>query len=183
VCVCIYIYIYIYHHHHHHISVIVLGHLLTRSGLTYPEVSSKVCHDSFCQLGNSVLLPSVIYYRAFCLHAGGNAIPKHASPEAESSNPTTGLTLLWACNPLKGNFNHWQVSRKEAGQIFFKIYIYIYIYTHIFLVLKAILCLYLFCYFGSTESELKDYAVFQMFIKTTLITIVMYISTWSLFPT
>ena len=30
-----------------------LGHLLTRSGLTYPEVSSKVCHDSFCQLGNS----------------------------------------------------------------------------------------------------------------------------------
>ena len=31
-----------------------LGHVLTRSGLTYPEVSSKVCHDSFCQLGNSV---------------------------------------------------------------------------------------------------------------------------------
>ena len=31
-----------------------LGHLLTRSGLTCPEVFSKVCHDSFCQLGNSV---------------------------------------------------------------------------------------------------------------------------------
>ena len=29
------------------------GHLLTRSGLTYPEVSSKVYHDSFCQLGSS----------------------------------------------------------------------------------------------------------------------------------
>jgi len=27
-----------------------LGHLLARSGLTYPEVSSKVYHDSFCQL-------------------------------------------------------------------------------------------------------------------------------------
>jgi len=26
-----------------------LGHLLTRSGLTYPEVFSKVYHDSFCQ--------------------------------------------------------------------------------------------------------------------------------------
>ena len=39
-----------------------LGHLLTRSGLTYPEVSSKVCHDSFCQLGNSVSLPWEIYY-------------------------------------------------------------------------------------------------------------------------
>jgi len=41
---------------------------LTRSGLTYPEVSSKVCHDSFCQLGNSVSLPWVIYYGAFYLH-------------------------------------------------------------------------------------------------------------------
>jgi hypothetical protein len=58
----------IYHHHHHHISVMELGHLLTRSGLTYPEVSSKVCHDFFCQLGNSVSLPWVIYYGAFYLH-------------------------------------------------------------------------------------------------------------------
>jgi hypothetical protein len=59
-----------HHHHddHHHISVMELGHLLTRSGLTHPEVSSKVCHDSFCQLGNSVSLPWVIYYEAFCLH-------------------------------------------------------------------------------------------------------------------
>ena len=56
------------HHHHHHISVMELGHLLTRSGLTYPEVSSKVCHDSFCQLGNSVSLPWVTYYGAFYLH-------------------------------------------------------------------------------------------------------------------
>ena len=38
------------HHHHHHICVMELGHLLTRSGLTYPQVSSKVYHDSFCQL-------------------------------------------------------------------------------------------------------------------------------------
>ena len=57
-----------HHHHHHHISVMELGHLLTRSGLTYPEVSSKVCHDSFCQLENSVSLPWVIYYVAFYLH-------------------------------------------------------------------------------------------------------------------
>jgi hypothetical protein len=46
-----------------------LGHSLTRSGLTYPEVSSKVCHDSICQFGNSVSLPWVMYYEAFCLHA------------------------------------------------------------------------------------------------------------------
>ena len=44
------------------------GHLLTRSGPTYPEVSSKVCQDCFCQLGNSVSLPWVIYYGAFYLH-------------------------------------------------------------------------------------------------------------------
>jgi hypothetical protein len=57
-----------HHHHHHHLSVMELGHLLTRSGLTFPEVSSKVCHDSFCQLGNSVSLLWVIYYGAFYLY-------------------------------------------------------------------------------------------------------------------
>ena len=41
-----------------------LGHLLTHSGLTYPEVSSKV----FCQLGSSISLPWVIYFEAFYLH-------------------------------------------------------------------------------------------------------------------
>ena len=56
-----------YHHHHHHISVIELGHLLTRSGFTYSEVSSKVYHDSFCQL---------------------------ESPDAKGSKPTAGPTLL-----------------------------------------------------------------------------------------
>ena len=46
--------IYIYHNHHHlHISVMQSGHLLNRSGLMYPEVSSKIYHDSFCQLGSS----------------------------------------------------------------------------------------------------------------------------------
>ena len=44
-----------------------LGHLLTPSGLTYPEVSSKVYHDSFCQLESSVLLPWVIYFEVFSL--------------------------------------------------------------------------------------------------------------------
>ena len=50
------------------ISFMQLGHLLTRSGLTYPEVSSKVYHDSFCQLGSSISLPWVIYFEAFYLH-------------------------------------------------------------------------------------------------------------------
>ena len=50
------------------ISVMELGHLLTRSGLTYPEVSSKVCHDSFCQLENSVSLPWVIIHKVLYMH-------------------------------------------------------------------------------------------------------------------
>ena len=65
-------FIKVHHHHHHHISVMEFGHLLTRSGLTYPEVSSMVYHNSFCQLDNSVSLPCVIYYEAFCLHVVSN---------------------------------------------------------------------------------------------------------------
>ena len=58
-----------YHYHHQqHISFMELGHLLTRSSLTYPEVSTKVYHDSFCQLGSSILLLWVIYFEAFYLH-------------------------------------------------------------------------------------------------------------------
>ena len=57
-----------HHHHHHHISFMDLGHFLTRSDLTYPEVSSKVYHDSFCQLDSSVSLRWVIYFEAFYLH-------------------------------------------------------------------------------------------------------------------
>ena len=45
-----------------------LGHLLTRSGLTYPDVSSKVYHHSCCQLGSSISLPWVIYFEALYLH-------------------------------------------------------------------------------------------------------------------
>jgi len=45
--VCVW-FLKVVNYHHHHISFMELGHLLTRSGLTYPEVSSKVYHDSFC---------------------------------------------------------------------------------------------------------------------------------------
>ena len=46
-----------------------------------------------------------------------NNIGRARGPEAKGSNPTAGLILLWARNPFRGNINHWQVSRKEAGQI------------------------------------------------------------------
>jgi hypothetical protein len=45
----------------------------------------------------------------------GNEI-LHAGPEAKGSNPTTGLTLLWAPNLFRGNFNHWQVSPDKVKQ-------------------------------------------------------------------
>ena len=176
-----------------------LGHLLTRSCLTYPEVSSKVYHDSFCQLGSSISLPWVIYFEAFYLHivssfscipvicpklllfkllcnlwicfvicprvsccsshvfhlcccysSGvpclivqvslpysktrrasvlysfilvflrvlfcGNAIPKHAGPEAKGSNPTAGLTLLWVRNLFRGNFDHCKSHGKKPDR-------------------------------------------------------------------
>jgi len=64
-------------HHHHHISVMQLGHLLTRSGLTYPEVSSKVYHDSFCHSDSCVSLPWVIYLEALCLHVARVTICCH----------------------------------------------------------------------------------------------------------
>ena len=54
-----------HHHHHHYISFTELGHLLTRSSLTYLKVSSKVYHYSFCQLGSSVSLPWVIHFETF----------------------------------------------------------------------------------------------------------------------
>jgi len=55
-------------YHHHHISFMELGHLLTHSGLTYREVSSKVYHNSFSPLRSSISLPWVIYFEAFYLH-------------------------------------------------------------------------------------------------------------------
>jgi hypothetical protein len=37
-----------HHHHHHHLALMELGHSLTLSGVTHPEVSSVVSPGSFC---------------------------------------------------------------------------------------------------------------------------------------
>ena len=96
-----------------HISVMELGHLLTRSSLTYPEVSSKVCHDFFCQLGNSVSLPWVIYYGSFYLHVVSSF----------SCIPVICLKLVLFLIPLQ-SVQEWVLH----------IYIYIYIYIYMTLV-------------------------------------------------
>jgi len=44
----------------------------------------------------------------------GNAIPQQACTEAKGSNPTAGLSLLWACNPFRGNSKHWYVVQEVA---------------------------------------------------------------------
>jgi hypothetical protein len=90
-----------HNHHHHHISVMELGHLLTRSGLTCPEVSSTVCYDSFCQSGSSVSLLWVIYYETFCLHVVSSlsCIPV-ICPKLELFSTTPQFVYLF-CNLSK----------------------------------------------------------------------------------
>ena len=45
------------HHHHYHLAIMQLGHVLTRSGFTHPEVSSRISPGSFC-----LLIWSFFYY-------------------------------------------------------------------------------------------------------------------------
>jgi hypothetical protein len=40
-----------HHHNHHHVAIKELSHLLARSALTHPEVSSVVFPGSFCLSG------------------------------------------------------------------------------------------------------------------------------------
>jgi len=68
---------------------------------------------------NEVMTTELQRYICF-IRNGGNAIPRHACPEAKRSNPITGLTLLWARNPFWGKSIYWQVSQEEAGRIYFK---------------------------------------------------------------
>jgi hypothetical protein len=39
---------------------------------------------------------------------------KNAGSEATGSKPITGLTLLWASNQFRGNFNHWLSLTKRS---------------------------------------------------------------------
>ena len=120
-----FIYVYHHRHHHHHTSFMELGHLLTRSGLMYPEVSSKVYHDYFCQL------------RSITVSPGMEEMPSLNMPVHRLKVAILPLDL-----PCSGTVTHSGeilITGKShgKGQIFFKqqrgcgrgiIYIYIYIY-------------------------------------------------------
>jgi hypothetical protein len=58
-----------HHHHHYHVAIKELGHFLTRSLLTHPEVSSVVFLGSFYIWDVVLLSVWVICYVAFGLHA------------------------------------------------------------------------------------------------------------------
>ena len=76
-----------------------------RNTIAYPILPNSHPHllVVYPVLTNEEMTTEPQRYNCFTRN-GGNAIPKHAGPEAEGSNPTTGLTLLWARNPFGGNF-------------------------------------------------------------------------------
>jgi hypothetical protein len=66
--------------------VMELGHLLTCSGLMCPEISSKVCHDSFCQSGSCFItlgnqLQGILFTGAYnSMQSYGKTIQKIQPP-------------------------------------------------------------------------------------------------------
>jgi hypothetical protein len=76
-----------------------LGHLLTLSGLTHPEVSSKFCHVSFCQLGNSLL----IYFNSKPLFAEADDLNKLLENSASCWLKFYGNKLRFAHKKLDQN--------------------------------------------------------------------------------
>jgi len=64
---------------------------------------------------NETMTTESLRYNCF-IRNGGNAVPKHACPEAKGSSPTAGLNLLWAANPFRGNSNNWQELKEGPGR-------------------------------------------------------------------
>ena len=113
-------------YHYQHISFMELGHLLTRSDLTYPKVSTKVYHDSFCQLGSRILLPWVIYFEAFYLHVVSSF----------SCIPVVCPELVLFLTPLQ--FVHWFCNLPKCIPLFFSC---IFIYAAVILLASLALIL------------------------------------------
>ena len=87
-------FLFYHHHHYHHTSFMELGHLLPRSSLTYPGVSSKVYHDSFCQLWSSVSLPWLICPVSFHETCQWLKFPLNGLRAQSRVSPVVGLLPL-----------------------------------------------------------------------------------------
>ena len=85
-----------------------LVHLLTRSGLTYTEISSKVYHDSFCQLGSNVSLPSVIYFETFYFFRSSLQIPVRPI----DSSLLLDVQTCSGVHPVSYRIGTWVLSRE-----------------------------------------------------------------------
>jgi hypothetical protein len=78
-----------------------LGHLLTRSGLTYPEVSSRISHNSFWKL--------LICYNFRFQVTDNEIFSLNSTPVTEYGTPVTELStpvtehIVW-CRILKAEF-------------------------------------------------------------------------------
>jgi len=53
-----------------------------------------------------------------CIWNGGNGILKHAGPETAGSSPTTGVTLLWAHNPLREILTTGKSHKKKSDRLY-----------------------------------------------------------------
>jgi len=81
--------------------------------LSYPTVTLNFLHYTLFPL---TVTNKSQWYNCF-IRNEGNAIPKCSCPEVIGSNPTMGYTLLWDCNPFRGNSYYWHFSQEEARQI------------------------------------------------------------------
>jgi len=112
-------------------SVMELGHLLTRSGLTYLEVSPEVCHDSFCQLGNNISLSWVVCREAFCLHvvSSSSCIPVVCVEPVLFLIPLQCVNLF--CNLSKCVLLFFSYSVRLFLRMFHKILIFVSFYVFV----------------------------------------------------
>ena len=85
------------------LSICIAAHISTRTNVLSVDLRG-ICESLQAHARILHLSKRILY---FC-------------PEAKGINPTDGLTLLWARNPFRGNFNHWQVSRYKTNTQFAK---------------------------------------------------------------
>ena len=97
---------------HYHLANKKLGHLLTRSGLTHPEVSLMIFPGSFCILVCSILLSSVIYYEACCLYvaAGFFCIPLFFL-KMEKGTEYKMYVMIFCTTSVRNSCNYERIQR------------------------------------------------------------------------
>ena len=71
----------------------------SRSSLAYPEVSSKVCHDSFCQLGSGISFRETCQWLKFPLN--GLRAQSRVSPAVGQNSLKTNKLRNAVRNPYK----------------------------------------------------------------------------------